>query len=152
MTKACSKSGRVFCKVNMWRSRLAWSRARDWKSRNGHKPFESSNLSFSATSSQAAFRLRRLFMLRIKSHLALIPLLLLSAKGPARLACSVVNALATARCRYQLFAGCEGSIPTGKTPKISFLCGFDKNRQTSIRGLSTFFCLLLSPDCVLYWP
>ena len=32
-----------------WRSRLAWSRAHDWKSCNGHKPFESSNLSFSAT-------------------------------------------------------------------------------------------------------
>ena len=39
---------------------------------------------FSATSSQAAYRLRRLFMLRIKSHLALISLLLLSKSNPLR--------------------------------------------------------------------
>ena len=44
-------------------------------------------------------------MLRIKSHLALISLLLLSAKSPARLACSLASALTTARSRYQLFAG-----------------------------------------------
>ena len=44
------------------------------------------------------------FMLRIKSHLALISLLLLSAKSPARLACSLASALTTARFRYQLFA------------------------------------------------
>ena len=34
-----------------------------------------------------------------------MPLLLLSAKSLARFACSVVNAFATAHCRYQLFAG-----------------------------------------------
>ena len=34
-----------------------------------------------------------------------MPLLLLSAKSHAPLACSVVNALAAVRCRYQLFAG-----------------------------------------------
>ena len=34
-----------------------------------------------------------------------MPLLLLSAKSLAPLACSVVNALAAVRCRYQLFAG-----------------------------------------------
>lgn len=32
-----------------WRSRLVWSRARDWKSRNRQKRFKSSNLFFSAT-------------------------------------------------------------------------------------------------------
>ena len=32
----------------LWRSRLAWSRAHDWKSCNGQKPFEGSNPSFSA--------------------------------------------------------------------------------------------------------
>ena len=37
-------------------------------------------------------------------------LLLLSAKGHARFACSVVNALTTAPCRYQPFAG----APFGK--------------------------------------
>ena len=31
-----------------WRSRLVWSRARDWKSRNRQKRFKSSNLFFSA--------------------------------------------------------------------------------------------------------
>ena len=36
------------------------------------------------TSSQASYRLRRLFMLRIKSHLALTPLLLLSKLSPLR--------------------------------------------------------------------
>ena len=40
----------------------------------------SSNLAMA--SSQAAHRLRRLFMLRIKSHLALVPLLLLSKSKP----------------------------------------------------------------------
>ncbi len=33
----------------IWRSRLVWSRARDWKSRNRQKRFKSSNLFFSAT-------------------------------------------------------------------------------------------------------
>ena len=59
-------------------------------------------------------------MLRINSRLALIPLRLLSAKSHARLACSVVNALATARCRYQLFAGCAGSDPSVKGPGAFF--------------------------------
>ena len=65
---------------------------------------QAGNPTLSAISSQASYRLRRLFMLHIKSHLALIPLLLLSAKSPARLACSLASALTTARCRYQLFA------------------------------------------------
>ena len=34
----------------LWRSRLAWSRAHDWKSCRRQKRLESSNLSFSATS------------------------------------------------------------------------------------------------------
>ncbi len=50
-----------------------------------------------ATSSQATYRLRRFFY-----RLALIPLLLLSETGHAQVACSVVNALTTAHCRYQL--------------------------------------------------
>ncbi len=62
----------------------------------------------------------------IKNHLSLIPSLLPSAKGHVRLACSVVNALATARCRYQPFEGYEGSIPTSEKSKISFSCGIDK--------------------------
>ncbi len=43
-----------------------------------------SNPSVSTTSSQALYRLRRLFMLCIKSHLALTPLLLLSKSNPLR--------------------------------------------------------------------
>lgn len=35
--------------ITFWRSRLVWSRARDWKSRNRQKRFKSSNLFFSAT-------------------------------------------------------------------------------------------------------
>ena len=42
------------------------------------------------TSSQASHRLRRLFMLCIKSHLALTPLLLLSKSQPLTLGCDLV--------------------------------------------------------------
>ena len=52
------------------------------------------------------------------------------AKTHARLACSVVNALTTARCRYQSFAGYEGSTPTAEMPKISFSCGSHKKSTT----------------------
>ena len=47
------------------------------------------------------------------------PLLLLFAKSHARLTCSVVNALTTVRCRYQLFASCVGVSPPAKTVKTS---------------------------------
>ena len=47
------------------------------------------------------------------SHIA--PSFLLSAKSHALLACSVVNALAAARCRYQLFAGTWVQITLKKT-------------------------------------
>ena len=70
-----------------------------WQHRAGSSP------ATGTTSPQASYRLRRLFIPRIKSHLALMPLRLLSAKGHARRACSLVNALTTARCRYQPFAG-----------------------------------------------
>ena len=49
-----------------------------------------------------------------------MPLLLLSAKRHARLPCSVVNVLATVRCRYQLFASYEGSSPSSETEKNLF--------------------------------
>ncbi|MBR5948669.1 MAG: hypothetical protein IKZ82_08520 [Clostridia bacterium] len=45
-----------------------------------------------------------------KSHLSLTPPALLPAKVRARLACSVVNALTTARCRYHTFADFAGNI------------------------------------------
>ena len=45
------------------------------------------------------------FSLHDKSRSALTPLLLLSAKGSARLACSLASALTTARHRCQPFAG-----------------------------------------------
>ena len=41
-------------------------------------------------------------------HCSRIPSLLLSAKNLARLTCSVVNALAAVRSRYQFFAGMGG--------------------------------------------
>ena len=40
----------------MRRSRLAWSRAHDWKSCNGQKPFEGSNPSFSVEKRRAEAR------------------------------------------------------------------------------------------------
>ena len=55
------------------------------------------------TSEQAMYRLLRLFYkVRARSRRCSS----FSAKSHARLACSVVYALATARCRYQLFASC----------------------------------------------
>ena len=66
----------------------------------------------------------------VKSHLSLISSLLLSVKGHARLAYLVVNALATARCRYQPFAGYEGSNLSDKSVKISFYSPLTKNTQT----------------------
>ncbi len=44
-----------------WRSRLVWSRARDWKSRNRQKRFKSSNLFFSATQKQSCQSVGLLF-------------------------------------------------------------------------------------------
>ena len=52
------------------------------------------------------------------NHRLLIPLRLLIAKGHAPLACSLVNALTTAHCRYQPSAGKQKSNPV-----IDILCG-----------------------------
>ena len=49
--------------INSWRSRLVWSRARDWKSRNRQKRFKSSNLFFSATESNPTQPVGLLFYL-----------------------------------------------------------------------------------------
>ena len=57
------------------------------------------------TSSRTSYRSRRRFLFQSKRHLSFTPSLLLSAKGHARLACPLVNALTTARCRYRPFAG-----------------------------------------------
>ena len=56
-----------------------------------------------------------------KNQSALTPLLLLCAKGHARLACSVASALATARCRYQPFAGSRVQIHPTKTKIYHFV-------------------------------
>ena len=88
---------------------------------------------FSATSSQAAYRLRRLFMLRIKSHLALISLLLLSAKSPARLACSLASALTTPPLRYQSLAGTAPAARDGGRRTVRgdafFVFGISSTKQ-----------------------
>ena len=63
----------------------SWSSAHDWKSCNRQKRFEGSNPSFSATSSQASYRLRRRFFFQNDCRLALIPLLLLSKIEPTSL-------------------------------------------------------------------
>lgn len=60
-----------------------------------------------------------------KSQSALMPLLLLSAKGQARLACSVGNALATAPCRYQPFAGALYSL----LPALDFYQIYSYNKN-----------------------
>ena len=85
------------------------------------------------TSEQALYRLLRLFC---KSQSALMPLLLLSAKSHARLPCSVVNALATVRCRYQLFAG---SSPHQNFAAASCVLPLATSEQAMYRLLRFFY-------------
>ncbi len=58
-----------------------------------------------ATSPQASLGLRRLFCFTNKPPRRLVPLRLLSAKGHARILCSVVNALTTKISRTNLLRG-----------------------------------------------
>ncbi len=67
--------------------------------------------------------------------------------GHARLVCSVVNAIATARCRYQPFAGYEGSIPTSEKPKKSFSCGLDRMHKCE----PVFSEALVRILCILFY-
>ena len=71
----------------------------------GGQEAASSSLVTRTTSSRTSYRSRRRFLFQSKRRLSFTPSLLLSAKGHARLACSLVNALTTARCRYQPFEG-----------------------------------------------
>lgn len=73
-----------------------------------------------ATSSQASYRLRRLFMPSAKSHLALIPLLLLFRNGSRSLRCSLASALTTLRCATNPFR----FLAQGKGPVITGITGF----------------------------
>ena len=54
-----------------------------------------------------------LFLSSENAYFPPAPLLLLCAKGHARLACSVASVLATARCRYQPFAGSSPTLKDG---------------------------------------
>ena len=83
-----------------------------WRHRVGSSP------TTGTTSSRTSYRSRRRFLFQSKRHLSFTPSLLLSAKGHARLACSLVNALTTARCRYQPFAGFR-------------VCRYHHSRQTT---------------------
>ena len=80
-----------------------------------------------------------------KNQSALTPLLLLSAKSHAWLTCSVVNALATFRCRYQLFAGSNPHKPFMLAAFLlnpllcTFLCVSSQN-QNRYAGLWFCFC------------
>ena len=62
-----------------------------------------------------------------KNQSALTPLLLLFAKSHARLTCSVVNALATVRCRYQLFASTRVQSHLRKAKKSFSFCPHNKS-------------------------
>ena len=88
------------------------------------------------------------FCLRQKISHPPAHLLLLLAKSHARLACSVVNALTTAHCRYQLFANYEGSTPTSEKPEKSFSCASHTSLRTAYRSQRLFyeshFSLILS--------
>jgi len=73
------------------------------------------------------------------------PSRLLSANDPARFACSVVNALATAHCRYQSFAvrpfGCKR--PRNEKAALSTFCGIAPAARVvkSLTWLATTFFL-----------
>ena len=65
---------------------------------------------------------------RKKAAVALLPCSSFSAKGPARLACSLASALTTARCRYQPFAA---AAPRGAGDGAGRACRTGKTRATS---------------------
>ncbi len=88
-----------------------------------------------STSSRTAYRSRRLFLL--KSHLSLIPSLLLSAKGHAPLTCSVASALTTVHCRCQPFAGKRVQLPNLKLLYIFIVHNINISRVSGF-----FFCAI----------
>ena len=103
------------------------------KYRSGHNGLDSksskpltgpvgSNPTFSATSPQATYRLRRLFhKSHRRAHSAASPF---PKKVTLRLCCSLVNALATLRLATNLFRGYEGSNLSTKNVKTSFSSSF----------------------------
>ena len=91
---------------------FAARRERAARNASGRRRFYSRKEVPAASSPQASLGLRRLFCFTNKSSLRFVPLRLLSAKGPARLVCSLVNALTTTRSRYQPFAGVPSDART----------------------------------------
>ena len=82
---------------------------------------------------------------RNKAAVAPLPCSSFSAKGPARLACSLASALTTARCRYQPFAA---AAPCGAGDGAGRACRTGKRatRRSKVRFAPTSFLLLT--DCI----
>ena len=98
---------------------------------------------------------------RKKAAVAPLPCSSFSAKGPARLACSLASALTTARCRYQPFAAAApcgaGDGPgrtrrTEKTRRRSRQCGVRPSekppRRRIVRFAPTSFCACGKKDVI----
>ena len=78
-------------------------------------------------------RLLRIFRNSLWGCLSLTMQLLLFRKNHARLACSVVNALTTAHCRYQLLRFADRFKPRGKK-----IC--KKQKADGLKSSSAFWC------------
>ena len=79
--------------------------------------------------------------------LSLTMQLLLFRKNHARLACSVVNALTTARCRYQLLRIADRACPCPQ--QISYKIKFTDNRKGCPYGCANIF-ISYQPKIVIY--
>ena len=93
----------------------------------------SSSLTWGTTSPQASYRLRDFFTKVTGAPLRCVSF---SAKGHARLPCSVASALATVRCRYQPFAG---SDPPLKAEMHSLLLPLYTSERVTL--VPIFYCI-----------
>ena len=95
-----------------------------------------SNRTGRTTSSRTTLSSRRLFLLQRKAISHRVPSLLLTAKSPACVGCSVVNALATPLRRYQLFAGRRRGRVVADYTQFATAFSFAKKSHLSPRSVA----------------
>src|SRR5699024_6841429 len=96
---ACLKSRAVAPPIFVWRSRLAWSRAHDWKSCRRQKRLEGSNPSFSAMTGHRG---------GCRGHRRRCPVFLCtSSQGQRRSPMKKRFLLGVAACLFASLAGCR---------------------------------------------